>query len=187
MSQEKGKKTRSLIHNKCPPGYVKRKGFTRKNTGKYVKAICIRSTSPYPVSSKKATRSKKAKARCPPGKIPRRSFTRRIGSKVVHVSSSCVSPTKEQKVAKTLYTGRPAQTIGPLRKGELGRFGYGYKLPESVRHSSLRKAIKEMGALNLYRKLDAVAKLTVTTSPKASATFAADRDWIRRHWVLKAQ
>lgn len=177
--------TIALIHNKCPVGYVKRKGFTRKNTGRYVKAICIKSTSPYPVSSKKATRSKKA--RCPPGKIPRRSFTRRVGSKVVHVSSSCVTPTKEQKAAEAEYTEHPAEAIGPLRKGELGRFGYGYKLPESVRHSSIRKAIKELGALNLYRKLDAVAKLTVTTSPKASATFAADRDWIRRHWVLKAQ
>jgi len=187
MNKEKGKsKTRPLIHNKCPQGYVKRKGFTRKNTGKYVKAICIKSTSPYPVSSKKRITSRKAKSRCPPGKIPRRSFTRRVGSKVVRVSSSCVSPTKEQKVAKAEYTEHPAETIGPLRKGELQRFGYGYKLPESVRHSSLRKAIKELGALNLYRKLDAVAKLTVTTSPKASATFAADRDWIRSHWVLKA-
>jgi hypothetical protein len=77
-----------------------------------------------------------------------------------------------------------APTIGPLKKGELSRFGYSYKNPEQPRRRAIAVAIKELGSLNLYRKLDAVAKLTALTSPRASQIFASDRDWIRTHYVL---
>ena len=180
MMNRKALKTRSkskkLIHNKCPSGYVQRKGYTRKNTGKHIKAICIRSTSPY--SSKPARRSRKA---CPSGKSPRAGYTRQVtkanGSRqTIRVKSACVKGS-----ASTVK-----QTIGPLRKGELQRFGYSYKLPESIRQSSLRAAIKQLGALDVYRKLDAVAKLSATANPQSSRVFAMDRDWIRSNYVLQA-
>lgn len=176
----KTQKSKKLIHNKCPVGYVKRKGYTRKNTGKYIKAICIRSTSPYP--SKPMT-PRKSRKHCPSGKIPRVSYTRRVkrsngSSKNIHVRSSCVKGSASKVPSN--------QRIGPLRKGELQRFGYSYKLPDSMRHSSLKAAIKELGALNVYRKMDAVAKLSVTANPVASRAFTADRDWIRSHYVLTA-
>jgi hypothetical protein len=165
------RKSVKLKNNKCPRGYVKRKGYTRKNTGKHVVAACIHGN----YSSKPARKSRKS---CPPGKIPRASYTRRLvtssGSKSVRVKSTCVKG------------GTPAQTIGPLRKGELKRFGYSYKLPESVRHDAMKAAIKNLGPLNVYRKLDAVAKLSVTKNKEAHVVFSADRDWIRAHWVLKA-
>jgi hypothetical protein len=97
---------------------------------------------------------------------------------------------KETKVSATCVRdmGKPGKTkgatIGPLKKGELQRFGYMYKLPEHDRHNALRAAIKSLGSLNVYRKLDAVAKLTNLTSPRASATFTEDRDWIRSKYVL---
>jgi hypothetical protein len=173
-------KSKKLIHNKCPSGYVKRKGYTRKNTGKHIKAICIRSTSPY--SSKPRTHRKSRKA-CPPGKSPRAAYTRQVtkanGSReTIRVKSACVKGSASKVPAN--------QRIGPLRKGELQRFGYSYKLPESIRHSSLRAAIKQLGALDVYRKLDAVAKLSATANPQSSRAFATDRDWIRSHYVLKA-
>jgi hypothetical protein len=175
-------KSKKLIHNKCPSGYVKRKGYTRKNTGKHIKAICIRSTSPY--SSKPTRRSRKA---CPPGKSPRAAYTRQLtkanGSReTIRVKSACV----KGSASKVKSIGYANQRIGPLRKGELQRFGYSYKLPESIRHSSLRGAIKQLGALDVYRKLDAVAKLSATANPQSSRAFATDRDWIRSHYVLKA-
>jgi len=167
------KKSVKLKNNKCPRGYIKRKGYTRKNTGKHVVARCIRSTSPYAPQKKRKSRKS-----CPPGKIPRASYTRRVvsssGSKSIHVKSTCVKG------------GTPTQTIGPLRKGELKRFGYSYKLPESVRHHAMKAAIKNLGALDVYRKLDAVAKLSATKNKQAHMVFSADRDWIRAHWVLKA-
>lgn len=177
MNTLKRSKSKKLVHNKCPSGYVKRKGYTRKNTGKHIKGICIRSTSPY---SKPTRKTRKA---CPPGKAPRAGYTRHVtkanGSRQsVRVKAACVKGSLS-KIAVN-------QRIGPLRKGELQRFGYSYKLPESIRHSSLRAAIKQLGALDVYRKLDAVAKLSATANPQSSRTFAMDRDWIRSHYVLTA-
>ena len=175
------KKTKSVkIHNnKCPTGYIKRKGYTRKNTGKHVVATCIRSTSPYASAPEKKRKSRKS---CPSGKIPRASYTRHVirkngSKKSVHVKSTCV---------KGSVSKLPVQMIGPLRKGELKKFGYSYKLPESVRHHSMNKAIKQLGALDVYRKLDAVAKLSKEKNKQAHMVFSADRDWIRSHYVLKA-
>ena len=163
-----------LKNNKCPPGFIKRKGYTRKNTGKHVVARCIRSTSPY--APEKKRKSRKA---CPLGKIPRTSYTRHVVNssgltKSVRVKSTCVKGT----VSKAI--------IGPLRKGELKKFGYSYKHPETVRHHSIQAAIKQLGALNVYRKLDAVAKLSVTQNKQAHMVFSADRDWIRSHYSLQA-
>jgi hypothetical protein len=171
-------KTVKMMHNKCPSGYVKRKGYTRKNTGKHIRGICIRSTSPY-AKPEPSRRSRKA---CPPGKKPRAGYIRHTtkanGSrKNIRVKAACV---------KGATPKLSMNQIGPLRKGELKRFGYSYKLPDSIRRSSLRAAIKQLGALNVYRKLDAVAKLSATANPQSARAFEADRDWIRSHYVLKA-
>lgn len=204
--------SKPLIHNKCPSGYSKRKGYTRKNTGKYVKAACIKKEkTPYSI---KKTR----KVRCGHGTILRHAFDRHTISKrngtykTTRIQATCVKKPKTPKqralaaskmfmqpqmprARKTLKVKTPKEIrepvsedrIGPLRKGELKRFGYAYKLPEQVRHESIRKAMMELGALNVYRKLDAVAKLSLTQNPDAAKVFAADRDWIRNNYVLKAK
>jgi hypothetical protein len=170
------RKSRPLIHNKCPSGYIKRSGFTRRTNGKRIKAICVRGT--------KAQNTRKSSKLCGPGKILRSSYTRRVLKKNGSVKETRVSATCVRDMGKPGKLPKGAPTIGPLKKGELQRFGYMYKLPEHNRHSALRLAIKALGSLNVYRKLDAVAKLTNLTSPKASATFATDRDWIRSKYVL---
>lgn len=167
------RKSRPLIHNRCPPGYVKRSGFTRKTNGKHIKSICVRGRS----------QTKKSNF-CGPGKILRSSYTRRVVGKNGFVKEIKVSSTCVRDMGKPGKLPMGAPTIGPLKKGELQRFGYMYKLPEHDRHRSLRDAINLLGSLNVYRKLDAVAKLTNLTSPKASAVFSADRDWIRSKYVL---
>ena len=48
-----------------------------------------------------------------------------------------------------------------------------------------QKAIKRYGALSVYRKLDAVAKLSLRTAPDASGIFVKDRDWVRQNFELK--
>lgn len=83
-------------------------------------------------------------------------------------------------------TPSPQQLIGPLRQGELIKHGYKTDLPEKTRHEALEKALSEFGSLGVFRKLDAVAKLTTRTAPKSSRVFAKDRDWIRRHYNLQA-
>ena len=168
----------------CPSGQVLRKSYTRKN-GKYVHSTCV-----------PAVRRRSPAITCPPSQILRAAYVRKLTSRVqregylrktvtgktvrvfptsksTYVPASCVQDVGAK--GKSATTSR----IGPLRKGELKKHGYSYKLPEDSRHIALTKAIQEFGPLNTYRKLNAVAKLSVASVPKASQIFAADRNWIR--------
>jgi len=126
---------------------------------------------------------------CPKGTIRRRGYIRkptashtvRRGSKLfiakqtkkqVYVRSSCI---KDRGLA-----GKGTATpIGPLRKGDLIKYGYSYRLPDSARHKALEKAVKAYGPLSTYHKLDAIAKLSSRIAPDASKIFMMDRDWVR--------
>jgi hypothetical protein len=80
---------------------------------------------------------------------------------------------------------KEGEGIGKLRKGELIKYGYQYRLSDSLRQAALKKAIKRYGALSVYRKLDAVAKLSLRTAPDASGIFVKDRNWVRENFELK--
>jgi hypothetical protein len=82
--------------------------------------------------------------------------------------------------------GTHGKTIAPLRKGELAKHGYNIHADRDARHTALKKAIAEFGALGVFRKLDAVAKLTKRTAPEASYIFGQDRDWVKKSFSLKA-
>ena len=195
---------------KCPPGYVKRAGYTRKNTGTHVKSSCIRSTSGHMNNFKAKTQTLKSKMqarlarvlgtrkRCPPGQIARDAYVRKVShnvaqrgytkrtkfGKVITVypkeKSVFVPASCVKNVGKVGKLPEGAPSIGPLRKGELKKHGYSYTLPEMQRYYALRKAVSEFGPLSTYRKLNAASKLTVSENPNASKTFAADRNWIRK-------
>jgi hypothetical protein len=183
---------------KCPQGFTRRKGYTRKNTGKHVKGMCVHSTS----STRR--RNSATKKSCPPGQVPRAAYVRRITSRVhkkgytkktksgktikvypksksIYVTSSCV---RDMGKPGKLPEGAP--TIGPLKKGELKKHGYSYRLPELQRQVALTKAIQEFGALDTYRKLNAVTKLTQRTAPDAHKVFGKDRNWIRKTYGLRS-
>ena len=87
------------------------------------------------------------------------------------VQSKCVKDTG--------LPGKAQQKIGPLHKGELSRYGYTLKISEKERHRALKKAVEKYGVLGVYRKLDAVAKLTSRTVPEASKLFEKDREWVK--------
>jgi len=186
--------------DKCPDGFIRRRGYTRKNTGTHVKSTCVRSRSTSKYSSPPENTSKRhtgTKKSCPPGEIARKAYVRRITAKVHkegYIRRSKLGKTvKVYPKAKTTFVkaacikdvGKPgklpegAPRIGPLRKGELKKFGYLYKLPDAERHAALKKAVNSMGPLNVFRKLDAVAKLSTRAAPAASAIFAKDRAWVR--------
>ena len=74
--------------------------------------------------------------------------------------------------------------IGKLRKGDLIKYGYQYRLSDRIRHTALKKAINSYGALSVYHKLDAVAKLSVTVAPDAHIIFVKDREWVRTNFRL---
>lgn len=201
---EEHKFEKSIPYNStqgCPSGYHKRSEY-RTPSGKYVPPRCVRSTSPYEKSSKDFKRNtlkkKSNEIRCPKGYIPRASYARRYKTAVrergytvkkasgttykvypknetLHVPAACVKDLG--KPGKGMTDG---EGIGPLRKGEMTKFGYSVTKGEEARHEALKKAVAALGALSTYRKLDAVAKLSVRIAPDASRIFKKDRDWVQR-------
>jgi hypothetical protein len=134
--------------------------------------------------------------------IARAAYVRRISSSIA--KQGYLKHTKSGKTIKvfpktrSIYVkasctkdlGKPGKgknVIGPLRKGELSKYGYSYKLPESERRESLQKAVQVYGPLSTYRKLNAVAKLSTRTNPAASLAFSRDRNWIRNTYGANGQ
>jgi hypothetical protein len=78
--------------------------------------------------------------------------------------------------------------IGPLRKGELIKFGYSdvVNKTRNTRHAALSRAVKAYGSLSVWRKLNAVQVYTRRLSPASSKVFKADMDWIRSKYGIKA-
>lgn len=127
----------------CPPGYTRRKSYTRTFTSSVAR-------SGYTVRRK--------------GKL----FMVHPKKSAVYVASQCVkTPAK-----------RHSLRIGKLRKGDLIKYGYQYRLADRLRHIALNKAIKVYGLTNVYHKLDAIAKLSVRVASDAHKIFVKDREWV---------
>jgi hypothetical protein len=141
--------------------------------------------------------------KCPPGKILRAPYQRKFtsavkksgynvrkGNRTVRVfpkaSSTIVKAACVENRGLPGKGPRSGKGIGPLRKGELSKYGYKAKDSESSRHESLRAAVKDLGGLNVYRKLDALAKLMSRTEPAYAKIFSADRAWVRKSFSMKA-
>jgi hypothetical protein len=142
-------------NNGCPKGYIMRRGYTRKFRPS------VRATG-FTVRRK--------------GTV----YTVRPKANTIRVEAACIKnrglPGKGPK---------EGEGIGKLRKGELIKYGYQYRLSDSLRQAALKKAIKRFGALSVYRKLDAVAKLSLRTAPDASKIFTRDRNWVQENFELK--
>jgi len=138
----------------------------------------------------------KRRKRCPDGYKLRASYTRKISNSVlkqgyrvrrgsnqyyiakpekqeVHVPAMCMKNTK-----------RISKGIGKYRKGDLIKYGYSYRGSDTSRHEALKRAEKAYGALSLYHKLDAVAKLS-GKHPDIQQVFQADRNWVRSMLLKK--
>jgi hypothetical protein len=182
----------------CPTGYHHRKAYTIRRTGTRVGAACVRSTTPFGPRSEflRQTRVRMSRRlrgirktlrgprRCPPGMIRRAPYVRIRRDTRTFVPASCIPDVGAP--GKGLASG--ASGIGPLRTGDLSRFGYDnvVTLTQGIRHLALAKAIREYGSLTVWRKLNAVYIYTRRSSPSSSRVFKADRDWIKEHYGIKA-
>jgi hypothetical protein len=131
-----------------------------------------------------------ARRACPPGMIERKGFVRKYSSAVRNKGFSVHRNGKTYKVFPKLQpvsinsrcvkdTGGKTMKIGPLKKGELSKHGYSFRKSDLARHRALKYAIDEFGPLGVYRKLDAVSKLTERTIPEASKAYRKDKEWIQ--------
>lgn len=143
----------SLKNKKCPKGYVLRKGYTRRFRSS------VKNTG-YTVRRKGKT------------------YVARPKVTSIHVDPGCIR--NRGLPGKGPVEG---EGIGKLRKGDLIRFGYQYRLSDALRERALKKAIETYGATTVYHKLDAVAKLSSRTAPDASRIFKRDREWVQEMYM----
>jgi hypothetical protein len=178
-----------MATRKCGRGKTYRKSYTRRGTR--IAGKCIRSQTRYAsplkvsrVGMRGYRKTSRALRNCPTGYIKRAAFTRRAASgRKSLVPEQCIrnigAPGKGLK-------GGPG--IGPLRKGELAKFGYSdvVHATKEKRHTALSRAVKAYGSLGVWRKLNAVQVYTRRLSPASSKVFKADMDWIRGKYGIKA-
>ncbi len=178
-----------MATRKCGRGKTFRKSYTRRGTR--VAGRCIRSQTRYgsPLKvNRKALRGIRLSSRtlrnCPSGYIKRASFARRTrsGRKSV-VREQCI---RNVGAPGKGLAGGPG--IGPLRKGELAKYGYSNVVNKTLkaRRAALTRAVKAYGSLGVWRKLNAVQVYTRRLSPASSKVFKADMDWVRGKYGIKA-
>jgi hypothetical protein len=143
------------LTKKCPPGYILRAPYTRK----------------FKTNTKKSGYN-----------IHRKGKTFRVypkSGKTV-VKASCI---KDRGLSGK--GPRQGKGITIKREGDLARYGYNAHKSMKDRHESLKQAITVYGSLSVFRKLDAIAKLTLRTAPDAHKIFKADRDWVQKNYPMK--
>ncbi len=91
------------------------------------------------------------------------------------VKAACVKNIAKQGIN---YASASNRLAAQLKRGELLRFGYQFRLPDENRHQALAAAIDAYGPLHVYHKLDAVAKVFAEKKPQAAIIFGLDRDWV---------
>ena len=147
---------------------------------------------------KGATKKLGLNKHCPPGQILRAPYKRQYtntvkrngfnvhrGDKVVRIYPSATSVLVPASCIEDKgQSGKGPKLFGPLKKGELTRYGYSARISREERHKALKKAVLVYGPLTVYHKLDAVAKLTIHTAPEAHKVFKADIEWIRKNFTL---
>lgn len=175
---------------RCRPGFHTRKAYKVKRTGTRVAASCIRKTTSARTRGRMTRRLRGVRKTqygprsCSAGKIRRVPYVRILRGRRTFVPASCIANVGAP--GKGLASGAPG--IGPLRQGNLKRFGYSDVRAMSTgrRHLALAAAVHKYGALTVWRKLNAIYIYTRRTAPTSSAIFKADRDWIKATYGIKA-
>jgi len=108
-----------------------------------------------------------------------------------------VKPTTYRRKGKTVHrkgyvyrrrdVGKPGK--GPKlivikEKGALRKHGYSVKKSDVARHKALTSAIKEYGALSVYRKLMAQYVFRKNYDPRTAKVFLEDAEWVRDQYKM---
>jgi len=79
---------------------------------------------------------------------------------------------------RTVRRGRIITVI----PGNLSKYGYDPDLPESERRAALDKAVKQEGALEIFRRLHAQVIFRKNKKGRYYEIFKSDRDYIKRKY-----
>jgi len=109
-------------------------------------------------------------------------YSYRRGGKVIHVKRHFVPPTTFT-IRDRGKKGKGPKVI-PIKRGALTKHGYSTKKSAKARHAALKKAIKEYGALSVYRKLMAQDILRKRQRGGANRVFQEDAEWVKRNFKV---
>lgn len=132
---------------------------------------------------------------CPEGYVKRKGYTRKFSSSIKQAGYTVrrkgklytVQPKVQEVVVPARCVKKRNVTVKnkrQLRKGDLIKYGYQYRLSDLLREKALQKAINAYGSLSVYQKLNEVAKLSSGHAPDAHKIFVRDRNWIREHYKV---
>ena len=80
---------------------------------------------------------------------------------------------------KKYHTHHKCNVLFHLEKGTLTKFGYSMKKSQQSRHKSLKKAIKQVKPLSIYRRLNALYVLNKNKHPDNAKVFKNDAEWLK--------
>jgi hypothetical protein len=158
------------ITRRCPQGYVYRKAYTRRfHTKTRVKGFSVqrKDGTRYKIYPKQKTAT--VKASCIREKTTERRGRPRIKRTVAAPSASPLIDSSECK---------------KLRRGEMFKYNYQYRLPATARRLALRKAIVDQGPLRVFKKLSLAAKCSKSIKPIASKVFSEDANYIENTYAI---
>lgn len=201
LSKKPPKKPSKKPSKKCSKSQILRRGYTTK-TGKKVSSGCIEATSgsgkKTSIELKKYIQKKESKQKqsrqkfpneanqeCKPGQILREGYyvhTHKSHSKLgkdTNVKSFWVKPGCVDSQLNRNTKGE--KKIVLMEKDVLKSYGYTNieAMSKISRHSALRKAIKNIKPLSIYRRVIAIASLNKNKNEKLYNILREDADWIK--------
>lgn len=137
--------------------------------------------------------------KCSKGMIVRNGYTRKIKNKIIKVKPGCIvtqsaSGLKRSELNSEILkkrkqlcltqnrkykTNHKCNVLFQLEKGTLSKFGYSMKNTQESRHKSLKKAIKHIKRISIYRRLIALYVLNKNKYPANAKIFRNDAEWIK--------
>jgi len=200
-SKKSSKKTSKKSSKRCSKGKIMRQGYVTK-MGKKVSSGCIeaRSASGKKTSielkkyiEKKESKQKQSremfpsesKQKCKQGQIMREGYYKKPHSshsktgKKISIKSNWVAPGCIQSPLGRSTKGPKLITL--MEKDVLKPFGYHNVelLSKSARKEALKKAIKAIKPLSIYRRIIAISTLNKNKDEKLYKILREDADWIK--------
>ncbi|MEM2512731.1 MAG: hypothetical protein QXU81_00200 [Candidatus Bathyarchaeia archaeon] len=80
--------------------------------------------------------------------------------------------------------GKSDKVIPIKKKGALVKYDYRVHKSEEARRRALAEAVKEYGALSVYRKLMAQAIFRKRYAPDVAERFRSDAEWVKSRYSV---
>ena len=72
-----------------------------------------------------------------------------------------------------------------LKKGELTKHGYSIRKSDEARHRALAKAVKEDGALTVYKRLNLLYVWNKNNNPDIARVAKEDMEWVGKTYGIE--